>query len=91
MEPVATKRTPPARVRYDFGRLTERGTYFFVEGSDKDLAHRVRQAAFSYMKHHSKVRESGDRIAVYKEDALRVKGVKDGTPGVGVYRVAAGG
>ena len=91
MESAVTKKTPPKRVQYNFYRLKERGDFFFVPGDDESLSHRVRQAALSYTKHHPELKKSGDRLRVYKEMAENVEGVKDGTRGVGVYRVAING
>ncbi len=88
METAVTKKTPPPRVQYNFGRLEERGDYFFVPGDEDNLSHRVRQAAFSYMKFHPELAGAGDRLRTFKELANDIEGIKDGSRGIGVYRVA---
>ena len=88
MEPIVTKKTPTQRLQYNFGRLKERGDFFFIPGDGDFFAHRVRQAAYSYMKFHPELKESGDRLCTFKEVASNIDGVKDGTPGAGVYRMA---
>lgn len=75
---IRTGKTPPQRVRYNFGRLEKKGQSFFLAGTD---AHRVRQAAISYMKHHPEVSEAGDKLHIFKE-------TEDGVEGIGVYRLA---
>ena len=91
MELAVTKKNPAKRMHYNFGRLKERGDFFFIPGDGNSFAHRVRQAAFSFMKFHPDLEESGDRLSTLKEVAEDIDGVKDDTPGAGVYRVAING
>ena len=93
MDNAAIKRKPPKRAQYNFGRLDKRGMYIFIPGNVRGepidaLVHRVRQATISYMKHHPKIKKAGHKLSTHKETASSVSGVKDGTPGAGVYRVA---
>ncbi len=77
---VRSNKKPPRTKKYQFELLTKRGQSFFLVGAD---AHRVRQAARSYEKHHPEIAKAGDRIRVNKEreatddrpDALMVDGV----------------
>ena len=94
MDTAAIKRKPPKRVQYNFERLDRRGTYIFIPGrklSINALVHRVRQSALSFMNHHPKVGKAGDKLSIHKEIAKDIEGVKDGTPGAGIYRVAIDG
>ena len=68
----------PTLKKYPFERLEERDDSFFLPGAD---AHRVRQAARSFERHHIEIAEAGDALRVSKEK-------EDGVEGAGVYRVA---
>ena len=83
---VRSNITPPARKKYPFELLAERGNSFFLAGAD---AHRVRQASISFRKHHPEITESGDKFRVNK--ARRPTDDNPDGPdvdGVGVHRVA---
>ena len=58
---VRSDKKPPRTKKYPFEKLTKRGQSFFLTGAD---AHRVRQAARSYQRHHPKIAKSGDKLRV---------------------------
>lgn len=75
---------PPPRKKYPFEILKKRGDSFFLPGAD---AHRVRQAARSYKRHHPEIVAAGDTFRVIKEkDPADDRPNAEMVDGVGVYR-----
>jgi len=56
---VRSDKSHPRTKKYPFELLAERGDSFFLAGAD---AHRVRQAARSYQRHHPEIGEAGDTL-----------------------------